>query len=178
MDRETAAELRGQSMRGVVNTVTDTGIVQQIEVQTHEGRTLTGVEVLQQYGIASHAPEGGLVVLLSLGGDQGDQVALPVANPSFRFGGLAAGETVLYDAAGNRVHIKAGGVVEVHAASQILLRAPRVVIEAPDGVQITGDVTVEGTITSTGDQTAGGVSQQHHRHGGVEPGGGNSGEPA
>ncbi|PLN25221.1 translation initiation factor IF-2, partial [Klebsiella pneumoniae] len=36
---------------------------------------------------------------------------------------------------------------------------------------------VNGEITSTGDQLAGGISQIGHIHGGVEPGGGSTGAP-
>ncbi|CAM3711880.1 translation initiation factor IF-2 [Rouxiella silvae] len=44
-------------------------------------------------------------------------------------------------------------------------------------VTIDGDVQVNGAITSTGDQTAAGISQTGHVHGGVESGGSNTGEP-
>lgn len=40
-----------------------------------------------------------------------------------------------------------------------------------------GDSTQTGSHASTGDQVAGGVSQMHHLHTGVQPGGGNTGEP-
>lgn len=164
MDPETAAAMRGQAVRGVISRVDDGGMVQRVDAQTHDGVARSGIEVLQQFGIASRAPAGAIVVLIAVGGDQGDQVALPVACPSARFGGLAEGETVIYDADGNRVHLRAGGVVEVQAHTKILLKAPRVEIEAPDGVFINGNVNVDGTIQSTGDITAAGKSVEHHRH--------------
>lgn len=45
------------------------------------------------------------------------------------------------------------------------------------GITIDGNLTVNGTITATGDIVAGGISLMHHTHGGVEPGGGSTGEP-
>jgi phage baseplate assembly protein V len=151
MDYETANSMRGQTVRGVVAAIRDGGLVQAVDVETHEGVMRSGVEVLQQYGVTSHAPAGGLVVLLAIGGDEGDQVALPVACPSGRMGGLAAGEVALHDAAGNRVYLKAGGMIEIHAAASV-----RVVVEGtemevtPAGLRIKGNVTVDGTVTATG----------------------------
>lgn len=178
MDRETAAALRGQAVRGVVAAIRDDGLTQAVDVETHEGVVRSRVEVLQQYGVTSHAPAGGLVVLLALGGDEGDQVALPVACPSARMGGLAAGEVALHDAAGNRVHIKSGGVIEIRGATSLLMVVGGTEMEVtPGGVRIKGDVQVDGSITTTGDVTAGGISLRNHRHGGVQAGGSQTGTP-
>ena len=51
-------------------------------------------------------------------------------------------------------------------------------LAAGGAVTITSpQITVNGEITSTGDQLAGGISQIGHTHGGVEPGGGSTGAP-
>lgn len=44
-------------------------------------------------------------------------------------------------------------------------------------LSIIGDMTVDGTITVTGDVIASGISLVTHTHGGVVPGGGSTGEP-
>ncbi|MGQ6179719.1 Gp138 family membrane-puncturing spike protein [Serratia sp. IR-2025] len=44
-------------------------------------------------------------------------------------------------------------------------------------ITLNGPVQVNGTITSTGDQTANGISQINHTHGGVQSGGSNTGKP-
>ncbi|PJR63523.1 Gp138 family membrane-puncturing spike protein [Raoultella sp. T31] len=44
-------------------------------------------------------------------------------------------------------------------------------------ITFNGPLQVNGTITSTGDQTAAGISQTRHTHGGVESGGSNTGAP-
>lgn len=178
MDHETAAALRGQAVRGVVSAIRDEGMVQSVDVETHEGVVRSRVEVLQQYGVTSHAPAGGVVVLLALGGDEGDQAALPVACPTSRMGGLAAGEVALHDAAGNRVHIKAGGVIEIRGAASVLVVVGGTELEVtPGGVRIKGNVQVDGSITTTGDITAGTVSLKNHRHNGVQTGSGQTGTP-
>jgi len=140
-----------------VPRVADEGAVQLVDVETHEGVVRTGVEVLAPYGFSSHSPlDGGLVVLLAMGGDQGDAVALPVGNPGARMGGLAPGEAAIHDAAGNRVIIRAGGVIEIQAATRVLIQAPELRIEA-DTVTVQGQVTVQGNLHVEGDITATGT---------------------
>jgi phage baseplate assembly protein V len=166
VDRETANALRGQAVRGVVAASNDGGMVQSVDVETHEGVVRSGVEVLQQYGVTSRAPAGGLVVLLALGGDEGDQVALPVASPSDRMGGLADGEVALHDAGGNRVHLKAGGTVEIQGATAVFVKVGGTEFEVTaGGVRILGTVQVDGSIQTTGDVMAGSVSLLNHEHG-------------
>lgn len=50
-------------------------------------------------------------------------------------------------------------------------------IQAPS-IELDGPVTATDTITATGDVTGAGVSLETHVHGGVTPGGGNTGPPA
>lgn len=47
----------------------------------------------------------------------------------------------------------------------------RITATAPGGLHVVG------TVTSTGDMVAGGISLQHHTHSGVQTGGGNTGGP-
>ena len=42
---------------------------------------------------------------------------------------------------------------------------------------MTGNVTLTGSLESTGDQVAGGISQTGHTHTGVQTGGGSTGKP-
>jgi phage gp45-like len=87
-----------------------------------------------------------VVLLLAVGGDQGDLMALPATCPSVRFGRLQPGEAVIYDADGNRVHLRAGGIVEVHAATRIRLVAPEVEVVAPT-MTLTGNLVVAGQVS-------------------------------
>jgi len=48
-------------------------------------------------------------------------------------------------------------------------------ITADGGMTLTGDVTINGTLRSTGDIFAGNISVQQHVHGGIQPGGANTG---
>ncbi|HBK3067008.1 TPA: translation initiation factor IF-2 [Escherichia coli] len=59
--------------------------------------------------------------------------------------------------------------IEVAAGGAITITSPQITINGP--------VQVNGSITSTGDQTANGISQVNHTHGGVQSGGSNTGKP-
>lgn len=165
---------------GVVQLVDDTGEVQTAQVQTHDGVTRAAVEVLQPFGLATRPPgDGATAVLLAIGGDAANQVALPLGCPGVRFGGLEAGESVLYGADGSRVAIRSGGVVEIHAASTVIVACPT--------VEITGNVSIAGTLTVAGDifdenGTHGSVgalrtAYDDHVHGDVQNGGGTTAPP-
>jgi phage gp45-like len=137
---ETIQELRGTAMRGLVLAVDDTGDVQTVDVQTHDGMLRAGIEVFQPYGVATCAPSVGSVVqLAAIGADPGDLIALPPVCPAARYGGLQSGEVVLYDAGGDRVALRQGGTVEVLGATSILIAVGTMSI-----VVTQGSITIDG----------------------------------
>lgn len=113
--REIAHALRGIVGRGVVTASSDGGESQTVDAKAYAGIDRAGVEVIQPFGVSSRSPAGGVVILLAVGADQGDLVALPVGSPGLRMGGLEEGETVIYNAKGDRVHLKKDGAI--HAVS-------------------------------------------------------------
>lgn len=149
MNAEDAASLRGQVVRAVVHSINDGGGSQALTVETHQGVIRTGVEVLQPYGLASKPAAGGLTVLLAIGGDQGDMVALPAAGGARL--GVEDGEAALYTDEGTRVHLRGGGLVEVAAATSVEVVVGGTLLRVTaSGVQITGNLVVTGNITATG----------------------------
>jgi len=148
-DFHTAMALRGLVVRAEVRGTGDAGEMQTVEAETHDGILRSGIEVLQPFGVASRPPAAGAIaVLLAVGGDQGDMVALPLACPSARYGDLAAGETVVHDAAGNRLHFRAGGLVEIAASTslKVTVGGTELLVNA-SGVTITGNLVVSGNIS-------------------------------
>lgn len=128
-DREIAAALRGLVARGLVRTTSDAGAAQTAEVTVARHVDRSGVEIIQPFGLASRPPAGGSMVVLAVGGDQGDLVGLPVAAPSSRLGHLAEGESALYGGDGTRVHIKADGTVHVPAGKAVVITCGDLTIE-------------------------------------------------
>lgn len=70
-----------------------------------------------------------------------------------------------------------------HALTAILPDGATALVEAPGGITLRGDVTIEGDVslngamTATGDVTADGISLKTHKHGEVQSGGSQTGEP-
>lgn len=83
------------------------------------------------------------------------------------------------------VTVNAGQSVTISAAQGITLDAPQTTItgnltatgQKGDNIGMTGTVNLNGSLTSTGDQVANGISQTGHTHTGVQPGSGDTGKP-
>lgn len=131
-DAETAHAYRGIASRAIVRSTNDSGGSQTASVTTHRHVDRTDVEIVQPFGFASRAPAGGLMVVLAIGGDQGDLVGLPVAAPGNRLGKLAEGESALYNLKGDRVHIKADGSIEATSRKAIKSTVKTVSTEITD----------------------------------------------
>lgn len=157
--------LRGIAGMGTVQSVNDVGEAQTVTVEMQDGAVRADVEVLQVFGLASVPPANGAICLLiAVGGDPANLRAWPIASPSARFGGLQPGEMCIYAVDGSRVHIKQGGIVEVWAGASMVINAPA--------------VTVNGTMTVTGDVVAGPNSVSLTKHTHPDPQGGNTGTPS
>ncbi|MDA8049958.1 MAG: phage baseplate assembly protein [Rhodospirillales bacterium] len=175
-------DVRGIAAWGVVSAVEDGAEAQTVTVQTADGAVRTAVEVAQPFGLASVAPaNGALCVLLAVGADPANLVALPVGCPAARMGELAAGEVAIYGADGSRVHIRAGGTIEVWGAAAVKVTTQDMTIEASQGgVQITGTVTVTGDLNVSGNVADGTgtldrLRQHYDGHVHPDPQGGDTG---
>lgn len=81
--------------------------------------------------------------------------------------------------------IETDKIAEIKAGEGIVLNAPQTTItgnltatgEKGNAISMTGNVQLDGSLTSTGDQTANGISQTNHTHTGVQPGSGDTGKP-
>ena len=90
----------------------------------------------------------------------------------------------LDDGAGGRLELK-GGKLTIVAPAGIESTSPTEVHNTPalvmggDGATATmnANMQINGSVTSTGDQVAGGISQTGHTHTGVQPGSGSTGTP-
>ena len=149
---ELEGRLRGLVRRAKPRGISDAGAAQTASVTVLNSEARSGVEILQPYGMGSVPPPGSVMVVLAVGGDQGDLVGLPVAAPSARMGGLKPGESVLYGSSGQRVLCRAVGSVEVLSASKVYLSGETTEIESSGAVSVKAPaVRVEGKIWLMGD---------------------------
>jgi phage baseplate assembly protein V len=152
-----AYDMRVNVHLGVVQSINDGGQAQTATVTSHDGFTRADLQVMQPFGFASLPPgDGATGMMFSVGGDAGQFVLLPLCCPSIRFGNLLNGESVMYAADGSRVHIRQGGVINVIAATTILVQVGDTTLTvSATGVAIVGNVTVTGNINATGDVSDG-----------------------
>jgi len=173
--------LRGQTLRGVVQDMDDSGPSQTVTVQLHYGQSRSKVPVHHPFGFSSSAPlDGAVTHVLQNGADPSDLFALPPANPAAcRMGGLKEGESILYDAAGQKVYLQDGRIVRIDALEEmrVSIAGQPVLDVTKDGVTITGKLVVSETIVAQKDITGAGISLSKHTHPDVKVGTDNTGAP-
>lgn len=163
IEEELERRLRGLVRRMKPRAIDDGGETQTAAGTVLNGSARTDVEILQPQGFASVPAPGSLMVVLAVGGDQGDLVGLPVAAPGARMGGLAPGEAMVYGTQGQRVLCRADGSVEVMAAVKVYLSGKTTEVEATEAISVKapkiraegttwvfGDLHVSGTVTAGG----------------------------
>ncbi|WP_062497086.1 phage baseplate assembly protein domain-containing protein [Gluconobacter potus] len=172
---------RSQTLRGVVQDLNDSGPSQTVSVKMHYGQERSSVPVHQPFGFSSYAPlDGAVTHVIQNGADPSDLFALPPANPSAaRMSGLQAGESILYDAAGQKVYLQDGKIVRIDALEEmrVSIDGQPVLDVTPDGVTITGWLKVSETVTAEKDVMADGISLKDHVHSGVKQGTDDTGAP-
>lgn len=169
------------------------------------GETVQAVEVLQQFGFSSGIPADSQLIVLPLAGRSSASVVIATEHGAYRLK-VGPGEARMYSQDGAYIHIKQGRVIEakcddlmldvknqaiIKAGAGVVLDTPQTTVtgnmtatgekgdtvEMTANVKVKGDITQDGNMTSTGDHTAGGISLTEHTHTGVQPGGGNTGQP-
>mgnify|MGYP001767349288 CR=1 FL=1 len=176
---ELEGRLRGIVRRAKPRRIDDTGASQTADVSVLNGEHRAGVEILQPYGQASNPPEGSVLVVFAVGGDQGDLVAFPAGAPGARMGKLRPGESMIYGGQGQRVLCRADGAVEVIAATKVYLSGKTTEIESAEAVsvkapkvRIGGEPWLMGDVHVAGSMTVGGTTTQ------APPPGGDPAAPA
>lgn len=169
MQKDVADKLRGMARRVTLKNIDDTGETQRASVEVADGIWRDNVEIMHPYGSAGVAPEdGALGIAIAIGGDEGDLVVLPVANPSKRMGNLPAGAAGQYNQHGDRVLVLPDGTIDIKAGSVARIQIGGVTLEVTaGGVAITG-----GAVTHNGHSIG-----DNHKHKDTAPGGGLSGVP-
>jgi phage gp45-like len=99
--------------RGVVELVSESKKIQQLQISTHADIVRDDVERFQQYGMSSHPEPGAEAIVLSVGGTADHPVVIAVDDRRYRPKTLEEGEVALYTKDGIRVICKADGIVEI-----------------------------------------------------------------
>lgn len=165
-----ARRMRMLVSRAVVNVVYDGMKMQGLQLSLLADETADQVERFQEYGFTSHPHAGAEAIAVAVGGARGHLVTIAVDDRRYRLASLAAGEVALYDDLSQKVHLTRSGIVVDGAGKPVHFT------NVPD-TYMDGNLHVAGQGTFAGDVTAEGTSVHAHRHGGVQPGSGDSGGP-
>lgn len=181
-----ARRLGNMVARGAVSAVNAASKMQSLQLRLMAGEAKDNVEHFEPFGFTSKPKPGAEHITLFLDGDRSHGVTIVVADRRYRLTGLDDGESALYDAYGNKVHLKKDGTMAVVASTQVQITSPLVTMSG--NLQVSGNISAGGTINAGGTITApnvvgttngtfGGKSMVSHTHSGVQPGAGNTGAP-
>lgn len=92
---------RTNLFRAEVGEIDDSGEVQTGSGYGYTAEEVTGVQIVRQHGLASHAPKGSHGIGLAGSGERAQVVFLGLEHQDKRPRNLKEGQTVLYDATGN-----------------------------------------------------------------------------
>ena len=146
-------------IRGIVTAVIE-GVIKRFSASGRADETFEDREYFQHYGFTSRPLSGSEMIIIQ----EGNQI-VAVASDDRRYRiRLENGEVALYDHLGQQILLKADGTIQVVAINEIHATAPLVTVVASTKVVIdtplvhcTGDVHINGGLTSSGDYgTSGG----------------------
>ena len=155
-----------------------------VQARVLSDEVLPNIDRVEPYGFSYRPHPGAQTYLLFPSGDRSHGIAIVIGDKQYNMD-IAEGEVALHDDEGNYVHIQRGGKIEVNAAAEITLKAPRVIIDAPQtevvgtlavagagegGSSVTGNFAIIGSIACNAKDIG-----DTHVHTGVEPGGEDTG---
>ncbi len=102
---------------GVLSLLKD-GNTQGMQVILLAGEIADDVKFFEDYGLTVKPPIGSETLVINVGGNVDNPIAIKVGSRKFRFNNLADGEVCLYtkedkDSSGHRIHFKQGRNIEV-----------------------------------------------------------------
>jgi phage baseplate assembly protein V len=130
--------------RGLAALVDDSLPRQTVQVKLLLGEVQTDVDRFQSYGFSSVPLPGADVILLAIGGQGGQLIAIAVDDKTSRPTGGAPGETVQYSKFGQTITCKADGSIEL-----LTKLGARAVLKASGAIELAGAAAlpVKGVVT-------------------------------
>lgn len=161
-----------------------------VQARVLADEVLPNIDRVEPYGLSYRPHPGAQTYLLFPSGDRSHGIAIVIGDRQYNMD-IAEGEVALHDDEGNYVHLQRGGKIEINAAEEITLKAPRVIIDAPR-TETTGAVVIAQSLAVAGEGGGGSSVTGHfdivgsiscngkdigdmHVHTGVQPGGAETG---
>lgn len=127
----------------------DDGEFQLVHALGHADETFHKIGRNQPFGFSSHAPAGSVGHVLSVGGRRDAAWALGLEHPEHRPRNTAAGESVLYNAHGDVIFVHKKKIKVTTETFEVVAQT----IKLTAAVEITGDITHTGNMTTSGVHT-------------------------
>jgi len=122
--------------RAIVKLIYPDEQVQELQVVALQNEVLDKIEHIEPYGLTAHPLKESEAVLLSVGGRRSHTIVINVGDRRYRLTTLTEGQVALYDANGSTIIMNNDGTITITASG---------------GVNVVGDLNVDGAITATGD---------------------------
>lgn len=179
-----------QAFRGVIDRANSSSGIQTVSLGGLADEQLRDNEQFQEYGFTSNPLPGTMAVILPLNGKTSHGIIIATEHGTYRLKELAPGEVALYTDEGSKIVLKRGRVIqadcdvfrvnckqyEVNAEESSAFNTPTLTASAEviskghltgeGGLAISGGTgaTVDGSLLTTGDVVAGGISVIGHKH--------------
>jgi len=112
--------------RAVISIVDDSKKMQTLQIQALAGETLGDVERIQNFGFSSVPKNGAEALVVFVSGNRDHGVVVAVDDRLYRVKDLGEGQSVMYDAAGNKFLLSNDGNALLQASVKAMVSAPEV----------------------------------------------------
>jgi phage baseplate assembly protein V len=133
--------------RAVIKAVADDPRMQTAQLELLDGEVRDGVEVFQHYGFSSVPLAESEAIVVSVGGNRDHGIVVAHGDRRSRPTGLEAGDVAVYHNEGHLIVLKANGLIEMTAATQVRITAPTLEVTAETKIrfdtpllEVTGDI--------------------------------------
>lgn len=135
--------LRNLVSRATVAMSNAAAKMQALQLRLYAGEVRDSVEHFEDYGFTAHALPGAEAIVVSVGGDRSNSVAVRVSDRRYRPVDLQPGEVCIYHHEGDRIVLRNGRKVEVETL--------KLVVNATESTDINSEkITLNGEVEMTG----------------------------
>lgn len=118
--------------RAVITIIDDSAKIQRAQVKLLDSE-VAELERYQDYGATSRPPAGSEAIAIFVGGSRDHGVVIRVDNREYRLKLPHPGDVAVYDSAGDKIVLTpSAGRVEVTAVSEVVVKAPKAIVESGD----------------------------------------------
>ena len=135
--------------RALVLVVKDVAGLQGLQVSLLADEVREDVERFQEYGFTSHPHPGAEAVAACVAGSRDHVLVIAVDDRRYRLRSLVQGEVAIYTDEGDKIVLKRGGIIEMTAATKVVITSP--LVQCSGNLEVAGTIDSGATITAAAD---------------------------